>query len=573
MPSPAVPGPLRADGSWQQLPGGDGIQILPFFGKPDIMSSNAFVIRTAGEIMMIDSGNDRERLDRILSSIAESGNAGPVICLLTHCHIDHCLPLISEIGRMGRSWILAIQEDGAAALGRADERLTLAELFRVGISARHVEVSLLTEEDRASGGIRFIRLSTGQEIMVRTGHEAGLLVQELALDEATVRLYHTPGHSPDSICILLGRSLFIGDLLFAANPGVAGLPGFSSEDLLLSVRGIISLLESGTVDLCLSGHGNPLPAGAALEAFQNLSTQVQELGEVRCFDLECVSESRDLAMALLDESERLFTIIGGRLLSLSHILSELGEDAEAKRYHGLLDIDRIDRLLTEFADFSEEFRDGKKLDVQLVLKTVQVLSRIDAVFRQDALCSVIDLPVVRRTARILTDFLNTMMGYQVAEGLIPVDLAVLVPGVIRDAQHNPVADEALIDAADDEEEFRVALVARLAHLPILSRVRFDVTAEPGVGEVRTDPERLGDMLLGLFEEWAASGVSGITIRIFRRDGRIGIRVTGTGSPDRTDETIVPDLHRGRFAMCGGSLIAEECDRHRLTIEFPATEVV
>jgi hypothetical protein len=186
---------------------------------------------------------------------------------------------------------------------------------------------------------------------------------------------------------------------------------------------------------------------------------------------------------------------------------------------------------------------------------------------------VIDLPVVRRTARILTDFLNTMMGYHVAECLIPVDLAVLIPDVIRDAQHDPVADEALIDAADDEELFRGALVARLAHLPILSRVRFDVTAEPGIREVRTDPERLGDMLLGLFEEWAASGVSGITIRIFRRDGRIGFRATGTGSPECADEAIVPDLHRSGFAMCGGTLVAGECDRHIITIEFPSADAV
>lgn len=40
-----------------------------------------------------------------------------------------------------------------------------------------------------------------------------------ALGESSIRIIHTPGHTPDSICFLIGNALFTGDILFVGKVG------------------------------------------------------------------------------------------------------------------------------------------------------------------------------------------------------------------------------------------------------------------------------------------------------------------------------------------------------------------
>ena len=62
---------------------------------------------------------------------------------------------------------------------------------------------------------------------------------------------HTPGHTPGSVCLKLGDTLFSGDTLFAENCGRTDFPGGSWEEMLASLRRLAAL-EDCTV---LSGHG------------------------------------------------------------------------------------------------------------------------------------------------------------------------------------------------------------------------------------------------------------------------------------------------------------------------------
>lgn len=50
---------------------------------------------------------------------------------------------------------------------------------------------------------------------------------KLAIDELTFRIYHTPGHTPGSVCLGCGELLFSGDTLFAGSCGRTDLPGGS----------------------------------------------------------------------------------------------------------------------------------------------------------------------------------------------------------------------------------------------------------------------------------------------------------------------------------------------------------
>lgn len=50
---------------------------------------------------------------------------------------------------------------------------------------------------------------------------------KLEIDELTFRIYHTPGHTPGSVCLGCGNLLFSGDTLFAGSCGRTDLPGGS----------------------------------------------------------------------------------------------------------------------------------------------------------------------------------------------------------------------------------------------------------------------------------------------------------------------------------------------------------
>src|SRR3972149_11740601 len=48
--------------------------------------------------------------------------------------------------------------------------------------------------------------------------------EEVSLGNGRLRIIHTPGHTPGSICLLTGRSLIAGDTLFPGGPGHTDRP-------------------------------------------------------------------------------------------------------------------------------------------------------------------------------------------------------------------------------------------------------------------------------------------------------------------------------------------------------------
>jgi glyoxylase-like metal-dependent hydrolase (beta-lactamase superfamily II) len=77
--------------------------------------------------------------------------------------------------------------------------------------------------------------------------------QELRAGDAHVRIIHTPGHTPGSICLLVGRVLISGDTLFNGGPGHTVAPG----DLESELRSITSRLYTLPGDTYVApGHGD-----------------------------------------------------------------------------------------------------------------------------------------------------------------------------------------------------------------------------------------------------------------------------------------------------------------------------
>ena len=75
---------------------------------------------------------------------------------------------------------------------------------------------------------------------------------ELTMDGLTFRVYHTPGHTPGSVCLQVEDVLLTGDTLFAGSCGRTDFPGGSWTQLMNSFARLAKL--SGNYGV-LSGHG------------------------------------------------------------------------------------------------------------------------------------------------------------------------------------------------------------------------------------------------------------------------------------------------------------------------------
>jgi len=67
--------------------------------------------------------------------------------------------------------------------------------------------------------------------------------QVLAFGNLTAKVIHTPGHSPDGICLLVENKLFTGDTLFVGECGRTDLPGGNASDLYDSLFGKLMKLD------------------------------------------------------------------------------------------------------------------------------------------------------------------------------------------------------------------------------------------------------------------------------------------------------------------------------------------
>ena len=63
---------------------------------------------------------------------------------------------------------------------------------------------------------------------------------------------HTPGHTPGSVCLLMGKEMFSGDTLFACSFGRTDLPGGDPRKMMESLRRLASLQGNFFIH---PGHG------------------------------------------------------------------------------------------------------------------------------------------------------------------------------------------------------------------------------------------------------------------------------------------------------------------------------
>lgn len=194
---------------------------------PASFAANCYLIVSDGHALVIDPAVS---VSSILSALGEE-NASCEGIVLTHGHFDHILSL-DELRRAFPDAPVYIHKEDASFLGDADKN-AYAFFFRenrVWASASH----LLCDGD------------------------------EIALGGQIIRVLHTPGHTPGSICLYCGENdLITGDTLFDGNYGRYDLWGGSLDALIDSMKRLSSLPEQMTI---YPGHGGTARLGTALRA-------------------------------------------------------------------------------------------------------------------------------------------------------------------------------------------------------------------------------------------------------------------------------------------------------------------
>jgi glyoxylase-like metal-dependent hydrolase (beta-lactamase superfamily II) len=88
----------------------------------------------------------------------------------------------------------------------------------------------------------------------------------LTEEEPAIKSLHTPGHTKGSVCFIFNGFVFTGDTLLYKRIGRTDLPGSNSEDVLISINNILSLLSDEM--FIFSGHGKPWTVAEAKQWWQ-----------------------------------------------------------------------------------------------------------------------------------------------------------------------------------------------------------------------------------------------------------------------------------------------------------------
>jgi glyoxylase-like metal-dependent hydrolase (beta-lactamase superfamily II) len=101
---------------------------------------------------------------------------------------------------------------------------------------------------------------------------ADLIAGELiTIAGSTLRVVHTPGHSPGGVCLVGDGVVFSGDTLFHGGPGATGRSYSDFPTILDSIRTSLLALPAGTV--VHTGHGDDTTIGAEAGAYDDWVTR------------------------------------------------------------------------------------------------------------------------------------------------------------------------------------------------------------------------------------------------------------------------------------------------------------
>ena len=541
------------------VPGTNKVEIFPYIRKIDLMSSNSYILSGEDQIAIIDTGALDDQFNHLMEKIIamHEEKPRPTVIYLTHVHLDHCFQLkrCKEFKDLVNI-IVAAQEKGAEALEAKDAKMTLADLLGKDLSRISVDVKLLSNRDVIIGGERQMLLDgttfsyITNSLKIPQGPMLDSQIVSLGKEDQ-LEIYSTPGHSPDSICIQAGSFLFVGDLFFAPNPGMAGAYGWSQSDLLASIRKVLWILERKNIRLCCSGHGKAIDVDMALRTLRSMYQDVMLLSSLEEITPRWVRNVAMYAEDLLRELDRLLTIITGRLGYISLVLDELEEISEAYYVQSLVDAKLVDELFTEFNGFVKELRLGRKLDWDLVHKAGQIVRKLEIALENRALGSVLNQSLLKRANRILNDYAVAYRGFRPTYYVAGVDLNKIIKEIQGLIKFKPYEDNAILEA-ESYEDYIWALRTRIAHINMLENVTLDFEGDGSLPLVRMDKERFIEVIIDLLERLTSAGAKEMRIIASSNEGLVAIRIEIIGAIyEHPLKNSTLRFFERMFALCGG----------------------
>ena len=161
--------------------------------------------------LIVDPGAEGERIIRAAQEYK------PAAVLLTHAHWDHIGAVDAVCGHFGIP--LYVHEADAPKL--TDSTKNVARQFGC-------DVTVATRPHLLHGG------------------------ETLFLADMEIRVLHTPGHTPGSVCLIADDVMFSGDTLFKGSCGRTDGPGGSWKDMCRSLQRLAEIQRDYQV---LPGHG------------------------------------------------------------------------------------------------------------------------------------------------------------------------------------------------------------------------------------------------------------------------------------------------------------------------------
>src|SRR5205807_637697 len=179
------------------------------------LQTNCYILQSDSTALVIDPGDEPERILRFLSDIAVK----PSQIIATHTHFDHVLGVNAIRDKLSIPFL--IHRDDLSILESMQSRVRQFMGFSVPPPPK-VD--------------RFLR--DGESITV---------------GKDTLKVIHTPGHSPGSISLVGQGFVLTGDALFNQSIGRTDLPGGDLDTLLRSITERLFSLNDDII--VYPGHG------------------------------------------------------------------------------------------------------------------------------------------------------------------------------------------------------------------------------------------------------------------------------------------------------------------------------
>lgn len=182
--------------------------------------TNAYILvcQATGDSLLVDAPGEA---DKVLQQLA---GTKPKYMVLTHNHIDH--------------------------IGALEE---LKTKLKIPLAAHPADAS---------------RLALKPDVELKDG-------DVVEIGRLSIKVLHTPGHTPGSLCLLLGKYLISGDTIFPGGPGKTGTPD-AFKQIVKSIQNKLFMLPDDTQ--IYPGHGESTVLGKEKKEFAIFNSKEHDPG-------------------------------------------------------------------------------------------------------------------------------------------------------------------------------------------------------------------------------------------------------------------------------------------------------